>query len=76
MPPRRRYAGHEVSGIDGSAWSLNQLPETSSVIDHRHAATPHGHTKHGLELLTKARLTLVATDDTQTDQPAAELAAA
>ncbi|WP_229697799.1 hypothetical protein, partial [Nonomuraea cavernae] len=23
----------------GSSWSLNQLPETSSVIDHRHAAS-------------------------------------
>ncbi|HEX8345906.1 MAG TPA: hypothetical protein VF657_14380, partial [Actinoplanes sp.] len=29
------------------AWSLNQIPETSSVIEHRHATTS-GPTKHGL----------------------------
>ena len=37
VPPRCRYPGHEVSGRSRFAWSLTDLPETSSVIDHRHA---------------------------------------
>jgi hypothetical protein len=36
MPPRHRYGGHEVCGIQ-VARSLTHLPETSPHIDHRHA---------------------------------------
>src|SRR5689334_3673375 len=39
VSPRCRYARHEVSGVKFWLGRLNQIPETSSVIDHRHAAT-------------------------------------
>ena len=49
-PPTARPSSHGASlplrsarglrSVSGFAWSLNHLPETSSVIDHRHAVCP------------------------------------